>query len=81
MLAGLALAGGIVFGQTTQQQQIDQLQQEINQLQQKQKADETAAATTNATTNASVTADSHGFTIKSNDRRFHVEYRRGCSDR
>ena len=64
----MALAGGIAPAQTTQQQ-IDQLQQQINQLQQKQKADE-AAASNPAPGNASVTADSHGFTIKSGDGDF-----------
>jgi hypothetical protein len=69
ILIGTALAAGIASAQTspppapTTQQQIDQLQQQINQLQQK-KADEAAASNPS---NASVTADSHGFTIKSGD--------------
>jgi len=70
----------------TTQQQIDQLRQQLDQLQQKQKADEAAAAASatsaanaaaNASnafvstpSNASVTADDHGFTIKSGDGNF-----------
>lgn len=69
ILIGITLASGIAGAQTaaTIQQQIDQLQQQLNQLQQKQKADETAASNPS---NASVTADSHGFTIKSGDGDF-----------
>ncbi len=72
ILIGIALAGGIASAQTvapaaTTQQQIDQLRQQINQLEQKQKADEAAASSPGS---ASVTADSHGFTIKSGDGDF-----------
>jgi phosphate-selective porin OprO/OprP len=76
ILIGLALAAEFAYGQTpnlTTQQEIDQLRQQLDQLAQKQKADEAAATTaayTSASSNASVTADEHGFTIKSNDGDF-----------
>lgn len=75
ILAGLAIAAGFLHAQTpaTTQQQIDQLQQQLDQLKQQQKADEAAAKAVNpaaSNSNASVTADSHGFTIKSNDGDF-----------
>jgi phosphate-selective porin OprO/OprP len=76
ILTGLVIAAGFVHAQTpaqTNQQEIDQLRQQLDQLAQKQKADEAAATTAAAAStsnNASVTADDHGFTIKSNDGDF-----------
>lgn len=70
ILIGIALAAGLARAQSTPatstQQEIDQLRLQIDQLAQKQKADE-AAITPN---NASVTADTSGFTIKSGDGDF-----------
>ena len=81
ILLGLAIATGIAHAQTASstQQEIDQLKQQVDQLSQKQKADEAAAAkaasssngsSSSNPSNASVTADEHGFTIKSNDGDF-----------
>ena len=75
ILTSMALAAGFACAQSspvsTTQQQIDQLQQQLNQLEQKQKADEAAAGTSSGSgNNALVSADSHGFTIKSGDGDF-----------
>jgi phosphate-selective porin OprO/OprP len=71
---GMAVVAGIAQGQVstaTTQEQIDELRRQIDQLEQKQKADEAAAASAlNSPTAASVTADTSGFTIKSHDGDF-----------
>lgn len=66
ILMAAAFALGIAQAQTATQQQIDQLQQQIDQIRKQQQAD-VAAINTN---NASVTADDHGFTIRSNNGDF-----------
>ncbi|HVW10974.1 MAG TPA: porin [Bryobacteraceae bacterium] len=76
--AGVSLAAALAFGQAPSdiQQQIDQLRQQIDQLEQAQKvaarqkelADEDASA--KAKNAAAVTADTSGFTIRSNDGNF-----------
>lgn len=76
--AGILFAASFAFGQASPsvQQEIDQLQQRIDELEQTQKvaarqkelSDEDAAA--NAKNAAKVTADTSGFTIRSNDTNF-----------
>ncbi len=68
LVTGMALTSGLAYAQSsaTTQQEIDQLKTELSQLEQKQKADEATAKASNA----NVTADEHGFTIKSNDGDF-----------
>ncbi len=83
ILLGLAFASGLAQAQpvqatsaTSTQQEINQLRQRLDELEQQQKvtartkelADEAAAE--KAKTAASVTADTGGFTIKSNDGDF-----------
>jgi phosphate-selective porin OprO and OprP len=73
IMLGLAFAAGLANAQATAppaattQQQIDQLQQQLDQLKQQQKTDEAAMS---PVSNATVTADEHGFTIKSHDGDF-----------
>jgi phosphate-selective porin OprO/OprP len=79
-LAGFTLSVGLAFAQSPSvQQEIDQLRQKLDELEQAQKvaarqkelADEASA--TRAKTAASVSADTGGFIIKSNDGDFSLK--------